>query len=173
MAAQSIGAGLPDRLDRITRAGIVANLTMTGVLTAVLLGFDRAALVLFLGPDSPAVPLARHIQLLGSWTFLPFGVTMVLFGTMRAGGVVFAPLMILGFSMYAVRLGFLALAYPVLASDAIWLSFGISSTVSMALAIVAYRRKGWRTSGRAIPSDECAEDSQADGEPAGRMVPAI
>lgn len=173
MAAQAIGAGLTERLDRITRAGVVANLTMTGVITAVLLTFDRAALVLFLGPESPAVPLARHIQLLGSWTFLLFGVTMVLFGTMRAGGVVFAPLMILALSMYPVRLGFLALAYPRLGMDAIWLSFGVGSLVSMLLAIIAYRRRGWRSRGLAIAPEACAEDSQTDGEPAGRMAPAM
>ena len=173
MAAQAIGAGLGERLDRITRAGVIANLVMTGVLTAVLLLFDRAALVLFLGPDSAAVPLARHIQLLASWSFILFGVTIVLFGTMRAGGVVFAPLLVLGIAMYPVRLGFYALAYRRIGADAIWLAFPIGSIVTLALAIVAYRLPGWRVRARALPDGQAAEDSQADGEPAGRMAPAI
>ncbi|HUQ13106.1 MAG TPA: MATE family efflux transporter [Novosphingobium sp.] len=173
MAAQAIGAGLDERLDRITRAGVMTNLAMTGALIAVLLALDRAALVLFLGPESAAVPLARHIQWLGSWGFLAFGVTFVLFGTMRAGGAVLAPLAILALSMYPVRLGLIALGYPALGADAIWASFPLSSLVSMVLAIVAYRRRGWRAKARAIPSLEAAEESQADGEPAGRMAPSI
>ncbi|MFZ1742416.1 MAG: MATE family efflux transporter, partial [Pontixanthobacter sp.] len=173
MAAQAIGAGLGGRLDRISRAGIVANLVMTGVLTAILLLFDRAALVLFLGPESPAVPLARHIQLLASWSFILFGVTIVLFGTMRAGGAVIAPLVVLGISMFPARLGFVALLTPTLGQDAIWLSFPFGSLIAVILAYTAYRRPGWREKSRAIPSAEAAEDAHCDGETAGRAQPEI
>jgi putative MATE family efflux protein len=173
MAAQSIGARRWDRLAAVTRAGIVANVAMTGVLVALLLLFDRPALVLFLGPDSPAVPLARHIQLLASWNFVLFGVTMILFGTMRANGVVVAPLVILAISLYAARLGFYALAEPWLGADAIWLSFPVGSIASCLMAIVAYRRQPWRKVHAPRDPDEAAEESHADGEPAGRMAPAI
>lgn len=173
MAAQAIGAGLPERLGRITRSGIVLNLAMTGTMTALVLLFDRPVLGLFLGSGSPAVELARHIQYLAIWSYVLFGVTIVLFGTMRAGGVVVAPLVILSISMYPVRLGFYALAKGTLGSDALWLSFSVGSTVSMALAILAYRRSGWRAQGRAVPPEECAEETHADGEAAGRMAPAL
>nr|WP_245647624.1 MATE family efflux transporter [Novosphingobium lentum] len=173
MAAQAIGARLPHRLGRITRAGVIANIAMTGALTALLMLFDRSALVLFLGPDSPAVPLARHIQLLASWSFILFGVTIVLFGTMRAGGVVWAPLIVLGISMYPVRLGFYVLAYPVLGSDALWYAFPVGSVAALALAIVAYRRPGWRMAAHAVASEECAEGTHVDGELSGRMQPAL
>ena len=173
MAAQAIGAGLPARLGGITRAGVIANVAMTGALTALLLTFDRPLLALFLGPDSLAVPVARHIQLLASWSFVLFGVTIVLFGTMRAGGVVWAPLVILGIALYPARLGFYALLYPVIGSDAIWLSFPAGSVVTAALAVFAYRRPGWRRTARALLPAEAAEDSQADGEAAGRMMPNV
>jgi len=92
MAAQTIGAGLVSRLGKITRAGLILNITITGTLTLLLLGFDRPVLTLFLGPTSPAVDAARHIQFLASWSYISFGITIVLFGTMRAGGVVIAPI---------------------------------------------------------------------------------
>ncbi|QSB44570.1 MATE family efflux transporter [Tsuneonella flava] len=174
MAAQAIGAGLTEmRLDQISRAGIVTNLVLTGVLTALLLLFDRAALVLFLGPDSPAVPLARHIQFLASWSFILFGVTIVLFGTMRAGGVVWTPLMILGLAMFPVRLGFIEIMRPTLGQDAIWIAFPVGSLVTVVLAALAYTRPGWRSKARAISPQEAAEEVQADGEPVGRFVPDI
>ena len=58
------------------------------MLIVLLTLADRPALALFLGGDSPALPIARHIQLLATWSFLLFGVTMVLFGTVRANGAV-------------------------------------------------------------------------------------
>jgi len=173
MAAQAIGAGLADRLDQISRAGIVTNLVLTGVLTALLLLFDRAALVLFLGPDSPAVPLARHIQFLASWSFILFGVTIVLFGTMRAGGVVWTPLVILGLAMFPVRLGFIDIMWPTLGQNAIWIAFPVGSLVTVVLTTLAYTRPGWRSKARAISPQEAAEDVQADGEPVGRFVPDL
>jgi putative MATE family efflux protein len=173
MAAQAIGARLPERIDAISRAGILVNLLMTGSMTAILLLFDRAALVLFLGPDSPAVPLARHIQFLASWSFILFGVTIVLFGTMRAGGVVWVPLIALGVSLFPARLGFYYGLSDMLGQDALWLCFPFGSLVSMAIAIWFYRQPGWRTKGRAISPERAAEESHIDGETAGRFKPEL
>jgi Na+-driven multidrug efflux pump len=173
MAAQFIGARKWDRLDQITRAGVLINFAMTGFLTALLLAFDRPALVLFLGPESEAVPLARHIQLLAVWSFILFGVTMVYTATMRAGGAVWVPLLIIAIALYPVRLGFYYLAYGWLGADAIWWSFTVGSIAGLALAWAFYRYSGWRRHAIAETSEEAQEQIQADGEPAGRMVPDV
>lgn len=144
MAAQSIGARAFDRLSGITRAGIVLNLTMTGVMTLALLAFDRPVLELFLGSGSPAVPLARHIQFLASWSYALFGITIVLFGTMRAAGTVLPPLVVLGIAMYPGRIGFYAVMHPLIGMDAIWLAFPAGSLVAVALAGLAYQIVPWR-----------------------------
>lgn len=151
MAAQNIGAGRWDRVDSINRAGIITNLTMTGTLIALILLFDRPVLALFLGSDSPAIEVARHQQLLGSWSFLLFGVTMVLFGTMRGNAVVIPPLIILGISMYPVRLAFYYSAYPSIGADAIWWSFPVTSLASMLMALGVYRWSNWRQANPALP----------------------
>lgn len=173
MAAQAIGAGLHDRLGKITRAGVILNLVITGMMTFLLLAFDRPALQLFLGSASPAVDLARHIQFLASWSYVLFGITIVLFGTMRAGGVVITPLVVLGIAMYPGRLGFYYLAYPHIGQDALWLAFPVGSLIAVVLAWVAYRRPGWREMARAVPEEECAEETHADGDISGRMAPAL
>lgn len=173
MAAQTIGAGLGERLGKITRAGLILNVTITGALTLLLLAFDRPVLTLFLGPTSPAVDAARHIQFLASWSYVLFGMTIVLFGTMRAGGVVLAPIIVLGAAMYPVRLGFYALAYPALGPDAIWLSFPVGSAAATIMAAIAYRRPGWRAKARVVDEAECSEETQADGDCTGRMAPSL
>ena len=148
MVAQNIGAGRWDRVGQVTNSGILINLAMTGALIALLLLFDRAALTLFLGSDSPAIAVSRHIQYIATWTFLPFGTTIVLISTLRANGAVVPPLIILAVSMFPIRLGIYGLSYPVLGSDAIWWSFPLSSLAALAMAWAVYRHGGWR---RALP----------------------
>ncbi len=173
MAAQYIGARKWHQLDHVARAGVLINFAMTGVLTAILLVFDRQALGLFLGPDSPAVPIGRHIQLIASWNFILFGVTMVYSATMRAGGAVWIPLGIIAFTLYPVRLGFYFLTYGRLGSDAIWWSFPIAASASLVLAWWFYHYSGWRKHAIAETSEEAREQSQTDGEPAGRYAPNV
>ncbi|HST36237.1 MAG TPA: MATE family efflux transporter [Allosphingosinicella sp.] len=174
MAAQNIGAGKWDRVGAATRAGIIYNLLITGALVVVLALADRSALALFLGGDSPAVPIAQHIQWLATWSFLLFGVTMVIFGTVRANGAVIGPLMILAIGLFPVRLGFALGAYPWLGADALWLSFPVASFANMAMAIGFYLHGGWRK-GRLIappPAQELVEEAESLGEPGGRINPS-
>jgi Na+-driven multidrug efflux pump len=174
MAAQNIGAGKWDRVSAITRNGVIYNLIITGLLVALLAIADRPALALFLGGDSAALPIARHIQLIGTWSFLLFGVTMVLFGTVRANGAVLGPLVILTIGLYPVRLGFALGAYPWLGADSLWFSFPVSSFANMAMAVAFYLHGGWRKARMRIPpsSDELVEEAEAGAEPGGRINPA-
>lgn len=144
MAAQNIGAGRWDRVSKVTNSGMAINLAMTGALIALLLTFDRAALALFLGNGSEAIEVSRHIQYIATWTFLPFGTTIVLIGTLRANGSVVPPLIILFLSMFPIRLGIYYFGYPIVGSDILWWSFPLSSFASLAMAWMVYARGNWR-----------------------------
>jgi putative MATE family efflux protein len=176
MAAQNIGAGRWDRVSAITRAGVIAALVVTGVLVLLLAVADRPALALFLGSHSAALPIARHIQLLATWSFLLMGVTMVLFGTVRANGAVIGPLIILAIGLVPVRLGFAFGAYPWLKADALWLSFPVSSVANISLAIAFYLHGGWKKARMTLPpvdEQEAVEEAlAATPEPGGRLNPA-
>jgi putative MATE family efflux protein len=173
MAAQNIGAGRWERVESITRWGVLFNIILTGVMVAAVILFDRAVMTLFLSGDSPALPIARHIQLIASWQFIVFGVTMVLFSTVRANGAVWAPLLMLIVSMYPVRLGFALGARGWLGPDALWWSFPVGSAANLAMAVWYYRYGGWRRIGLQVPPrpEEAEEHSHAVGEPAGRLNP--
>jgi putative MATE family efflux protein len=176
MVAQNIGAGRWDRVGSITRAGIVSNIALTGALIVLLTIADRPAVELFLGSGSPAIEVARHIQLIATWGFLFFGVSLVLFGTVRANGQVIGPLIILTISMYPLRLGFALGAYDWLGADALWLSFPLAMVATMAMAIALYLHGGWRRNRLAPagqPSElECREQAQSAREPGGALNPA-
>ena len=175
MVAQNIGAGLWHRVGQITRSGIGYALLITGGLIVLMTVADRAVLALFMGPDSPALPIARHIHLLATWNFLLFGVTMVLFATVRANGAVWAPLIILAIGLVPVRFGWTLGTYDWLGADAIWTSFPVSSFANLALALAYYLQGGWKKARMVVePIDEqeLIEGAEATREPGGALNPA-
>jgi putative MATE family efflux protein len=146
MVAQNIGANRWDRVALVTRSGVLFSLSVTTSMVVLLALVDSYALGLFLAADSPAMPVARHIQLLATWNFIMFGVTFTLFGTIRANGAVWPAVIILVVTLVPLRLGAATFLRPMLGADAIWLSFPASSLVTMILAIAYYRWGNWRTS---------------------------
>jgi putative MATE family efflux protein len=175
MAAQNIGAGLWDRVNSITRIGIVQTLVITAALIVALTLADRTVLALFMGGDSPALPIARHIHVLATWNFLLFGVMMVLFGTMRANGAVWIPMIVLAVGMLPVRFGYIFATYHWLHADAIWTSFPVTSFINLVLAIAFYLHGGWKKARMTVGepnTDECTEEALATREPGGALNPA-
>jgi putative MATE family efflux protein len=144
MAAQNIGAGKWDRVEKSALAGVLINVALTGSLLALLYAIDPLIAGLFLPGQPNAVAIAEHINTIAGWSFLLFGMTFVLFGVVRATGAVTPPLIILAISLFGVRIGFAALLEPAWGADAIWWSFPVSMAVSAALASAYYRWGGWR-----------------------------
>ncbi|MBO9623059.1 MAG: MATE family efflux transporter [Sphingomonas sp.] len=172
MAAQNIGAGRWDRVGAITRSGLVYNTIITLVVIVAIILFDRPVMALFLGGESPAIAIARHIQLLASWTFVMFGATMVIFSTVRANGAMVPPLIILAITLFPIRIGFALLGQRWFGTDALWLSFPIGSLCSLVLAVLYYRYGGWRSVVLEVPPEpEAEEQAHAATEPAGRLQP--
>ena len=144
MVAQNVGAGNHGRVGRITITGVLSNLALTGALGLLIVAFARPLLVVFLGSQSPAVPLAQHIQLICTWSFVLMGITVIMNGTMRAYGEVVWPLVVIFLAMYPARLGFYFLAYPHIGPDAVWWTYPAGSAVSTSLTLLVYLRGGWR-----------------------------
>ena len=144
MVAQNVGAGRHDRVDPVTWAGVYANILMTGLLAGLLLLFDGPLLGLFLGAGSEAIPIAEHVQIVVTWSYVLVGVTMVLSGTMRSYGAVVLPLIAMVIAMYPARLGFYWLMYPYIGGEAVWWAFPAGSVFSTLLIWLAYTRGSWR-----------------------------
>jgi putative MATE family efflux protein len=174
MAAQNIGAGKWERVSRVTRVGVVQSLLITGALIVLLTLADRSVLSLFMGADSPALPIARHIHLVATWNFLLFGVMMVLFATVRANGAVWAPLIILAIGLVPVRFGYIFATYGWLKADAIWTSFPVTSLINVGLATAYYLQGGWKKARMDVQpaADELLEEAEATREPGGALNPA-
>lgn len=172
MAAQNIGAQQWRRVDSITASGLLFSFLLTSTMVALILAFDTPVMKLFLGGDSPALPIARHIQLVASWNFIIFGMTMVLFSTVRANGAVWAPLAMLIVAMFPVRLGFALGMRGTIGADALWWSFPLGSIANLMMAAAYYRYGNWRSMRLAVPPAHPAAHGQTDVEPVAAVSPA-
>ena len=171
MAAQNIGAGKWDRVDRIAKAGVVVNLMLTGSIVILTLLFDRHLLSLFLADHAEAISIAERIGLLASWAFILMGVTMVLSSITRANGATMVPLAIMILAYIPGRLGSIFLMQDWIGADAIWWSFPIGGALSLLLTAAYYVQGGWRTIRLLATVEEAEEFVQSEGEPTARVHP--
>jgi putative MATE family efflux protein len=144
MAAQNVGAGKWDRVGRVAAAGVMFNFVSAGGLIALIYLLNRSALGLFLPADAAAVEIAVHLNIIVLWSFVFFGMSMVLYGVVRATGAVVPPLIMLALALWGVRVPFAYLMIEHWRADAIWWSFPLGSIVSVLLAASYYRFGGWR-----------------------------
>jgi putative MATE family efflux protein len=144
MAAQNIGARRWDRVGMIARSGVICGLVVTGAAAALLYLFNDQVLSVLLPANSPAIPLAHHINIRILWGFVLFSITFALSGVVRSTGAVWWPMAILVISMVGVRIPFAALLTPRIGADAIWWSFPLGTVTSAVLTSAYYLQGGWR-----------------------------
>jgi putative MATE family efflux protein len=144
MTAQNVGAGKWDRVARIARIGVLYSLLLTGSIVAALELLDTRVFTPFLPAGSAALAIASHLNRIATVSFIFFGVSVALFGVVRAAGAVMAPLIILGVSLLVVRFPLAELLLGPYRADAIWWSFPVSSALSSLLALLYYRHGSWR-----------------------------
>jgi Na+-driven multidrug efflux pump len=145
MAAQNVGARKWDRVARIARVGVVYAVLVTGTVILLLEILAGPAYTLFLPAGSIAMKVSTHINRIATPSFIFFGITMVLFGVVRATGAVMAPLIMLTISLLAVRIPLASAFADRWGSDSVWWSFPLSSAFATVLAVVYYKYGGWRS----------------------------
>jgi Na+-driven multidrug efflux pump len=129
---------------RIARTGVLYSVTLTGSVVIAIELLDRYVFGLFLPAASNALTIASHMNRIVTPSFIFFGISVALFGVVRATGAVVAPLIVLTISMLAVRFPLAELFLDRYHVDAVWWSFPVSSVLSSALALAYYRYGGWR-----------------------------
>jgi putative MATE family efflux protein len=145
MAAQNVGARKWDRVASIARVGVVYALLLTGSIVLLLELFASHAYALFLPMGSAAMQASTHINRIATPSFVFFGITLVLFGVVRATGAVMAPLITLTVALLAVRVPLAQAFTDRLGADSVWWSFPVSSAFAALLAIGYYKFGGWRS----------------------------
>jgi putative MATE family efflux protein len=146
MAAQNVGAGKMDRVERVARIGALYAIVFTGVPILIIYLADPWVLRAFLKGTSLSLPIAVHINSIVLWGFVPFGVAFIFSGIVRATGAVWPPLLAMIISLWGVRVPMASLLEPHWGADAIWYSFPVGSSMTCILAGGYFLWGGWRKS---------------------------
>jgi putative MATE family efflux protein len=162
MAAQNVGAGRMDRVERIARSGALYALLFTATPVLLIYLADPWVLRAFLPGDSPSLPIAVHINSIVLWGFIAFGMAFIFSGVVRATGAVWPPLLAMIISLWGIRVPLAMILEPRLGADAIWLSFPAGSGATLLLAWAYYMWGGWRKS-RILPTSSPMTDEPDTG----------
>lgn len=167
MAAQNIGAGRWDRVNKIALSGVLSGMAVTSSIAALIYALGGLSLYFLLPAGSDAIPLAVHINHMVLWAFVLFNAAFALSGVVRSTGAVFPPLIILAISMWGIRVPFTALLTPRFGVEAIWWSFPLGTITSSALTALYFQFGGWRKSRMLSP------EAGGQAPDAGQTTPAM
>jgi len=145
MTAQNVGAGKWERVTRIAGIGVLYSVLLTGSIALLIELLDTQIFGLFLPAGSAALHIGSHLNRIVTGSFIFFGISVALFGVVRATGAVMMPLIVLTVSLLLVRFPLAALFLDSYHADAIWWSFPISSALAALLAGLYYKFGGWRS----------------------------
>ena len=152
MTAQNVGAGKWHRVTAIARVGVLYSVLLTGSVVLAIELLNIRVFGLFLPSESSALAIASHMNRIVTPSFIFFGISLTLFGVVRATGAVMAPLIILTVALLGVRFPFAEAFLPRYQVDAVWWSFPVSSLLAAALAVLYYRYGDWRHAQMALPA---------------------
>lgn len=135
--AQAIGAGEPDRLRAILRAGVFLSYAVGGLLITLTYLSGRTVLGWFL-TDPATLEMSYRLLVINLWADLIFGNLTVLSGLMRASGNVFWPTALSILSIWGVLVPVAYYLSPRLGIDGIWLAYPVQFAAGLLLQFCYY-----------------------------------
>ncbi|SDC53127.1 putative efflux protein, MATE family [Paenibacillus sp. UNCCL117] len=148
-AAQNVGAGKWDRVHRTTGIGCLFNLLMTGLLVALIYGWNERILHIFL-KDESAIQIGMNINHITLWAYIVFGITFVVSGVIRSTGAVMIPLLTTFLALWCFRIPFAYYLGKTFGLNAVWWSFPIGFVCALLLSASYYFWGSWRKSSMKI-----------------------
>jgi putative MATE family efflux protein len=162
MAAQNVGAGKMDRVERVARSGVLYAFLFSAIPVVIIYLADPWVLRAFLPGDSPSLPIAVRINSYVLWGFIFFGMAFIFSGIVRATGAVWPPLLAMIVSLWVVRIPLANVLQPIMGVDGLWLAFPIGSLTTLILAWGYYQWGGWRKA-RMLPTTPAMTDEPDSG----------
>ncbi|MEO6185466.1 MAG: MATE family efflux transporter, partial [Steroidobacteraceae bacterium] len=138
LGAQAIGAGHPEKLGQIARAGILINFAITGSLLLLCYLFARPLIAVF--TQSPAAAhIALNLLYIVLWSTLVFGCAAVTSGVMRSSGTVMIPTLLSISAILLVEVPAAWLLSKHYGIDGIWMAYPITFMTMLILQTTYYR----------------------------------
>ncbi|HEV7632109.1 MAG TPA: MATE family efflux transporter [Steroidobacteraceae bacterium] len=138
LGAQTIGAGRPERLGAITRAGILINFAITGSLLLLCYVFSRQIIGLFT-TSTEVTEIAQNMLHIVLWSSLVFGASAVVSGVMRSSGTVLVPTMLSILAIVIVEVPVAWFLSRRIGVNGVWIAYPVTFVVMLVLQSTYYR----------------------------------
>jgi Na+-driven multidrug efflux pump len=142
LGAQAIGAGHPEKLGAITRAGIFINFAVTGSLLLLCYLFSRQVVGLFT-TNVEVIEVTQRMLHIVLWSTLVFGCSAVVSGVMRSSGAVMVPVTLSISAILLVEVPVAFVASRHFGLDGVWVAYPCCF-IAMLVFQSTYYRLFWR-----------------------------
>ena len=141
-AAQAIGAGHSELLNKVTRTALSMNILITGCLVLLAYLFSKYLMALFI-TDPRVVELGQTLLFIVLWSILFFGASAIFASIMRASGTVNVPMIINIIAIVAIEVPCAYLFSRWWGLQGIWYGYALAF-VSLCFMQGAYYQFVWK-----------------------------
>ena len=143
MAGQNIGIGNWNRVKRISKNGVLYNLSIMGVLAIIIVFTAEYGVKLFIRDEEAVVFGTQYLQIMA--LCFPFlGINFVLNGIVRAAGAMYQVLILNIISFWVLRYPLTAFFASIFGEIGIAIGMGSSFILSSFVAFMYFRYGKWR-----------------------------
>ncbi|ALD02168.1 multidrug transporter MATE [Acinetobacter sp. TTH0-4] len=141
-AAQAIGAGKLELLNKVTRTALGMNIAITGALVTLAYLFSKYLMALFI-TDPQVVVLGQQLLFIVLWSILFFGASAIFASIMRASGTVTVPMIINIVAILFIEVPFAYLFSEWWGLKGIWYAYALAF-VSLCILQGLYYQFFWK-----------------------------
>ena len=141
-AAQAIGAGISELLNKVTRTALGMNIAITGALVTLAYLFSKYLMALFI-TDPQVVVLGQQLLFIVLWSILFFGASAIFASIMRASGTVTVPMIINIVAILFIEVPFAYLFSEWWGLKGIWYAYALAF-VSLCILQGLYYQFFWK-----------------------------
>lgn len=141
-AAQAIGAGKSELLNKVTRTALGMNIAITGALVTLAYLFSKYLMALFI-TDPQVVVLGQQLLFIVLWSILFFGASAIFASIMRASGTVTVPMIINIVAILFIEVPFAYLFSEWWGLKGIWYAYALAF-VSLCILQGLYYQFFWK-----------------------------
>jgi len=141
-AAQAIGAGKSDLLNKVTRTALIMNILFTGGLVILAYLFSKYLMALFI-TDPQVVVLGQKLLFIVLWAILFFGASAIFASIMRSSGTVTMPMLINIFAILCIEVPAAYLFSRWWGLEGIWYAYALAF-VSLCILQGLYYQFVWK-----------------------------
>lgn len=168
LTGQNLGAGKPERVKEVFRSGIILTSIITLFFTALIEGFPRLLLTMFI--QEPAVlEIGTHYLRIVGASYILFAIMFVSNGIINGSGHTMTTMVISLITLWCVRVPVSALlSHTALKTDGIWIAIFLSSLTAMTISLVYYFSGRWKkpvirkTGAPSVIENTMEEESRTD-----------